>query len=333
MRTAVTMDSSWRPVLTSAPGKSIALSGLLLLLLPHTACNAQEYPAIAKRGVLHTTGSITIGKPAPPRATRPANANTAPRSASLAPRLRGLIVPRRQANISAAIAATITSIGPDNGDRFRSGDTLVAFDCGIYNAELNRARAVADAAADTFTVKRKLAASGSVSRLQALLANSELKKARAEVVVAEAKVADCKITAPFDGRVIRRIANAFETVSPRDPLIEIVDDAGLEIRVFVPSSWVQWLKPGARFQFKIDESGATVNATVIALGAAIDNVSQLIELRASIAPPAPSNAGENDPPPLLAGMSGNAVFPDAPGAGQQLTGFTHSPLAAAGGQP
>ena len=210
-------------------------------------------------------------------------------------RIRGLVVARQQATISAAQPATITAIGPDNGERFEKGAALVQFDCGINDAELKRARAIAEAAEDTLKVKQELAASGSVARLQATLAASEVKKARAEVVVAESRVSYCVIAAPFSGRVVRRIANAHETVAPRDPLLEIIDDGVVEVRAFVPSHRLGLLAVGRRLRLNIDETGLEVVARIVSIGAAIDNVSQLIEVRAT-----PFSGGDG----LLAGMSG-----------------------------
>jgi len=243
-------------------------------------------------------------------------------------RVRGLVVPQRRATISAAFTATIASIGPDNGGRFAKGDVLVAFDCGINQAELNRADALAEAARDTLRVRRKMASSGSISKLQVILAQADYKKADADVVVARTRVSYCRILAPFSGRVVRRIANAFETVAPRDPLLEIVDDANIEIRVFVPSLWLKDLDPGATFQFTVDETGETLTVKIIALGASIDNVSQLVEVRGRVVSNSPRHVSVHNPigaaraaapefasqnqfldsAPLLAGMSGSADF-------------------------
>ena len=214
-------------------------------------------------------------------------------------RIRGVIVPRQQATIAASQLATITRIGPEAGERFFQGDTLVAFDCGIYQAELKRAQALAEAAGDTFDVRRALAAGGSISRLQATLAEAELKKARADVFVALERVSYCVIKAPFAGRVVRRIANAYETVAQRDPLLELIDDSRLEVRVFVPSRWIGDLAPGMAFGFEVEETGGRIEARILTLGATIDNVSQLLEVRGEITTPGP---------PILAGMSGRALF-------------------------
>lgn len=207
-------------------------------------------------------------------------ANLATRSVA---RVRGLVVPRQQATISAALPSTILSIGPENGERFVKGAPLVLFDCRIFDADLARARAIADAAADTVTAKASLVTSGSIAKLQGVLAEAELKKARADVLVAETRVAYCSIPAPFSGRVVRRIANAHETVAPRDPLIEIVDDSAFEVRAFVPSSWIGQIGEGSALRFIVDESGDQFDLRTIAVGAAIDHVSQLVEVRTSVA--------------------------------------------------
>lgn len=210
-------------------------------------------------------------------------------------RIRGLLVPMDHATIASRLDATISSIGPDNGEPFDAGDVLVTFDCGRYDAELERARAAADAAGDTLEVKRQLAGSGSASRLQAVLAEADLKRARAEVTVATSQTAQCLIRAPYAGRVVRRIANANETVGFGAALIEIAGSAGLEVRMFVPSSWLAWLAVGDRVSFDVEETGSTVEARIVATGAWIDNVSKLAEVRATVTSPAKG---------LVAGMSG-----------------------------
>lgn len=281
-------------------------NGSLHRLLARSAARPRLHLAVLQSLLCASVGpALAQGPPAPllsERATGSASpilqptisANAVFPSGISSDRIRGLVVARQQATISASQPSTIQTIGPDNGERFAKGDVLVRFDCGINDAELKRARAIGEAARDTLRVKQELAANGSVARLQALLAESELKKALAEVVVAEARVSYCVISAPFSGRVVRRVANAHETVAPRDPLIEIVDDSAVEVRAFVPSNRIGRLAAGGAVRLIVDETGVAVHARIVSIGAAIDNVSQQIEIRA-----APIGK-----PELLAGMSG-----------------------------
>ena len=220
---------------------------------------------------------------------------------AVADHIRGLVVPLYHARLSSRLQATINSIGPETGEAFKAGDILVQFDCTSFEADRERVRAEAEAAQASLAVKRELSNSGNASKLQAVLAEAELKKTRAAVDVADKQVADCQIKAPYDGRVIERVANAHETVGFRDPLLEIVADRALELRVFVPSRALRSIDKGSQLELTVDETGERMPARVIALGARIDNVSQLIELRAQFS---------GDTQRLIPGMSGNVRFLD-----------------------
>jgi len=220
-------------------------------------------------------------------------------SPAAADHIRGLVVPLHHARLSSRLQATIDRIGPENGEAFKAGDVLVQFDCTSFEAERERVRAETEAAEATLAVKRELADSGNASRLQAVLAEAELKRTRAAVAVADTQVANCRILAPYDGRVIERVANAHETVSFRDPLLDIVADRALELRVYVPSRTLRSMSAGAALELTVDETGERLRARVIAVGARIDNVSQLIEIRAEFT---------GDATRLVPGMSGNVRF-------------------------
>ena len=213
--------------------------------------------------------------------------------------IRGLVVPLYHARLSSRLQATIMRIGPETGEAFKAGDVLVQFDCTAFEADREKARAEAQAAAASLAVKRELSNSGNASKLQAVLAEAELKKSRAAVDMADKQVADCEIKAPYDGRVVERVANAHETVGYRDPLIDIVGVDALELRVFVPSRALRSIDNGSGLELTVDETGERLPAQVIALGARIDNVSQLIELRAKFL---------GDTRRLISGMSGNVRF-------------------------
>lgn len=213
--------------------------------------------------------------------------------------LRVLVFAKQQATLSSRLNATIAKIGPNDGESFAKGDILIEFDCASYDAELTRAEALNEAAQDTHSVKDRLANLGSVSKLDVILAQADTKRTGADVIVMQEQVRQCKIFAPFDGRVVRRQANAFETVAPGTSLIQILSDRDIEVRVSVPSTWVVNLTPGAKFQFRLDEIARPFNAEIVAIGARIENISQSIELRGRII---------GDTSDVLVGMSGDAVF-------------------------
>lgn len=213
--------------------------------------------------------------------------------------VRALLTPLLESTLSSQIAAQIKKINVKNGDKFRKGERLIEFDCKIQHAQLLRAKADLLATMKRHEANLKLQEYKSIGDIEVAISAAEVDKARAEVSLVAARFSMCKIDAPFSGRVIKRIARPHESVTQGQPLIEILDDSQLKVELYVPSRWLLWLKPDARFSIHIDETGKTYPARVTILGARVDAVSQSIEITAEI---------EGRYPELLAGMSGEARF-------------------------
>ena len=109
----------------------------------------------------------------------------------------------------------------------------------------------------------------------------------------------CNILAPYNGKVMDVYTNVFTSIEQRQPLMDIVGDGLLEAAVVVPSKWLKWLKKGHPVKIIIDETGEVLDAKVISLGAAVDAVSQTIELKAQF-----NEKYES----LIPGMSGIVKF-------------------------
>ncbi len=62
--------------------------------------------------------------------------------------------------------------------------------------------------------------------------------------VYQIQVNRCRILAPFDGQVVKRRAQAYESVAAGVPVIDIVNNRHLEIDLLVPSSWLSILAGG-----------------------------------------------------------------------------------------
>ncbi|WP_184590109.1 efflux RND transporter periplasmic adaptor subunit [Pseudomonas nitroreducens] len=224
---------------------------------------------------------------------------TASGSAEAAGRdVRGVLHAREQAMLSSELAGRILEMPFAEGQAFKKGDVLVRFDCSAYQAQLNAAQAGVRAAAEELSHNRQLASLNSVGRYEVALAEAKQAEAQAQAQVYQVQVRRCGVQAPYDGQVVQRKAQPFESVASGAPLLEIVDNRSLEIRLLVPSRWLSKLKPGEQFSFTPDETGQPLQVEVKRLGARIDEASQTLLLIASV----PPSAG------LVAGMSGTARF-------------------------
>lgn len=193
---------------------------------------------------------------------------------------RALVNATEKVSISSEIAARVKNINFLLGDAFKKGDVLVSFDCDIYKAQRDVIKAEYTSATIQLENDKELLDMKSIGKLQYQLTVSNHEKAKAELNIANFNVDRCEIIAPYDGKVTDVYTSIFTSIEQRQPLMDIIGDGLLEAEIVVPSSWLKWLKKGHAVKIIIDETGDTLDANVISLGATVDAVSQTIELKA-----------------------------------------------------
>lgn len=239
-------------------------------------------------------GGLMLAVAAAPRASK-AGPETLPQA-------RGVLRSVGEATLSSDISAHILRIPFREGDTFKKGDVLVAFDCARHQAELKVAEAEFRSQRATYENGLSLLKMKAAGALEVAVAKGQSDKAEANVQVAQVRVAQCQILAPFAGRVVDVLGHEHDTPAPNAPLLRIVDHANIEVDLILPSKWLGWLRAGTPFTFQIDETGTTVPGRVIRLGAAVDPVSQTLKINGVLQP------AEAGPVAILPGMSGNATF-------------------------
>ena len=212
---------------------------------------------------------------------------------------RALVTATEKVSISSELAARVENINFLLGDPFEKGDVLISFDCKIYKAQKEVIQANYDSANIQLKNDKELLEMRSIGKLQYQLSESALKKAKAELNIAKLNVDRCEIVAPYNGKVMDVYTSIFSTIEQRQPLMDIVGDGLLEAEIVVPSNWLRWLKKGHEVKIVFDETGETLDAKVISLGATVDAVSQTIELKAQF-----NEKYES----LIPGMSGIVKF-------------------------
>lgn len=214
---------------------------------------------------------------------------------------RVLVKAVHTAVLSSQIAGRVNAVPLLEGQSFKEGDLLVGFDCDLMQARVEISHATLSAEAKSLENKRKLLKLQSIGDLEVALGEIAVRKAQGELKAARYIAEQCKILAPFPGRVVLRNVQPHETVAPGDPLLSVLDDSTLELELVLPSSWLSWLKNGHEFNVAIDETGDMVPATIERLAARVDPVSQTVNAYARFSSEAQSDF-------LVAGMSGTAFF-------------------------
>jgi len=247
----------------------------------------------ANRPSLEMASTVKAAVPVQPAAT----------VAAPDPVVRALLVPDRETILGASMSGRLIDLSPRPGEHVSKGQVVAQFDCTEPRARRDMAKAELESARLTHEGKIRLQGLQSAAELEVELAAAAVTKAQAQLGVAKAQLSQCSLAAPFAGRVVKWHAKAFQGVNAGAPLIEIVSDASPRVKVNVPSRWLVWLKPGARFEIDIEETAKRYKARVQQLNGRIDPVSQTIEIEASLI----GNASD-----LLPGMSGTALFDHAP---------------------
>ena len=212
---------------------------------------------------------------------------------------RGVLRPEAQASLATDLSARVTKVGFKEGEAFRKGDVLVAFDCRRQDQELASAQAQQREMQVALDSALLLEQRNAGSRNDTETARARADKAHAEAEAIRARLTQCIILAPYDGHVTGLDIHEFEYPVPGRPMLSIIADGEPTIELIVPSQWLGWLRPGEPFQFAVDETGKTYPGEIVRLGAAVDTVSQTVKVFGKFETP----TGD-----VLPGMSGSAGF-------------------------
>ena len=256
----------------------------MALAVPAAASDSPVPPAGSARPLSQTeaTASAVV--------TVPANETNA---------IRVLLSAEQETTLSAQMVGHISKLNAQLGQRVKSGQLLVSFDCSEAAARLNMARAEYTSARETLKVKERLRKLNAAGEIEVTMATANADKGKAAIAISQAQLAQCTVKAPFTGHIVKVYAKQHQGVNIGAPLVELIADGPLKLRLNVPSRWLRELKVGTRFDVTINETGQTYPATVVLINARVDAVAQTIELEARM---------DNAEPDLLAGMSGVARF-------------------------
>lgn len=214
-------------------------------------------------------------------------------------RIRTQLISPDAVVISSELGGKIADLNLREGDAFKRGDKLVGLDCSLYEAQFKKAQASSDSARKLQQVTARMASLNATGELELEQSAAKAREAEAELNYMKTSMGKCQLTAPFDGRVARRMVAPHQFVAAGTPLLDIQSSSGLELQLIVPSHWLSWLKVGSNFAVSLEENAKTYPAQITRLGARIDPVSQTIAITARIL---------NDNQELIPGMSGWADF-------------------------
>lgn len=166
--------------------------------------------------------------------------------------MTGSTAAHRRSTLSARVSGIVAQVNVREGDRVKEGDVLVIFDDRDVALQVKAAGAAIAAArvgVDTAKVESDRAAqlveSKAIPSQQSDLATAQWRGARAQLQqalvgkeMAEARLSDTTIKAPYDAVVIMRHANEGEYIMtmPPGPLVTLEEVGVIDVRIAVPAS-------------------------------------------------------------------------------------------------
>jgi membrane fusion protein, multidrug efflux system len=211
--------------------------------------------------------------------------------------VRVLLIPDSETTLSSPVTAKIKTLSATIGAPIATGQTLVGFDCDEPVARLTMANAELAGAVEAHEAKIRMQGLEQASDVEVALAASAAAKARGQVALQKAQVAQCTVVAPWSGRISKVHVRNHMSVTPGQAMLDLVKNGPLRIKLNVPSRLTGKIRSGALIDVSIDETGRTYQARVQASNSRVDPVSQTIEIEAAI---------NKYHPELLPGMSGVA---------------------------
>lgn len=182
------------------------------------------------------------------------------------PVVSGSLQPERRADLRAEVAAVVTQVLRQNGDRVRAGDLLMRLDDTALRESLASAEEAVRAATQAFEQTerqvqrlRTLQAQGMTST-QALEdaevrrnnAQSELVAARSRAVSARQQLGRTLVKAPFDGLVSERRVSVGDTVQVGRELVKVIDPRSMRFEGLVSADRMLELKVGQPVHFRVN---------------------------------------------------------------------------------
>lgn len=236
--------------------------------------------------------------------------------------LSGVTEPIRRVTPATRLMAKVVQADFSEGDRVKTGQTLVRLDVSDLEAKRRQVLAAVEAAETAYQIAeanlqrlRELAASGSMPQTnleQMQLNHAQAAAARVTAVSALAELdtnlSYATISAPFDGVIVQRLVEVGNTVAPGQPLLIVEDDSQLRVVASVGAENASRLVPGQQVRVRIDNSAVdgVIEAIVssgsgqapgLRMNVLVDNAKQLRKTGTLAVVEAP--LGENQVSPVV----------------------------------
>jgi len=193
--------------------------------------------------------------------------------------------PGRVAVLSAPSAARIAAVHAVVGQRVQAGAALVELDQVAFRGAAQSADAALGAAEKNLARQQRLADAGITPRKDVELATAEVAAARAAAETARRQSELSVLRSPIAGVVTQVAATLGATADPAQALVQVADGSALDFVFNVMPAQAARMRRGAMVRLFEDSrasSAAIAEATIVAVGGAVDSATRSVIARAEL---------------------------------------------------
>ena len=186
----------------------------------------------------------------------------------------GTVRSRKRATLEARVSGRVSAFTAVPGQLVKAGEPLVTLDVQEIQAQVDQARAAQTQAARELARHKSLLAGNATTRQEFDAAEARSKVADAAVNEAETMLAYTSITAPFDGMVTRKLAEAGDLAMPGKPLLEIESPGDVRFETDLPEGLIERIQSGMKLKVTIPRIADAMEGTVSEIAPVADAVSR-----------------------------------------------------------
>jgi RND family efflux transporter MFP subunit len=146
----------------------------------------------------------------------------------------GTVSPMQEVSMAFEVPGKLVDFPVTEGQEVAKGQVLARLDDRDYRLAFDSKKAVYDTTLKDYDRARALLRDQVISRKQFDDIRRNAEVAEADLKSAEKKLEDTVLTAPFTGRVARRLMGNFQNVQAKQTVLVFQDDSRLKLRVDVP---------------------------------------------------------------------------------------------------
>ncbi len=184
----------------------------------------------------------------------------------------------KEAEVLARVGGVVKALLVEEGHTVAAGAPLLRIDNDEYRLRVEQAAARTAQLRSVHERLKQMAAEELASAEELETALSELSSAEADEGLARLNLEYTTVTAPFAGRVTRRLVNLGDNISVGTPLFAVADFDPLLARIHVPSREFRKLSVDQSVELVLDSTGQRVVGRITLVSPIIDPTSGTIKL-------------------------------------------------------